>query len=280
MWGKRDETPQSRLLVCFEYSGQCGPWHASRDSVCGLNYTGWLWLAILGAGLFLIAIEKGIFQDKRLLRFPLLPWTLFYGYIWLSLAWCEEFDYRNVQDALQLTMPLVAGTAAYLFVDTSQQLRKLRSVFWLTTIPLTLSLIIWLLNLFSSTRFRNRYATIRFDYWTRRVRLLGRSTSQVSVRRVGLGRCLVIGFITGGRTSTLTSLVLPVFHPRLGGTFERILVICFMGFLSIAVFYSDSFQKRFFYSGQGTISADVGPSARLGRLMPGLLFKRRRWKAP
>lgn len=222
--------------------------------IAGLNYTGWLWLAIYAIGVLLIVIEKGIFRDERLIHFPLLPWGIFYAYNWISLIWCEKMGFRNIQDALQLSMPLVAGAAASLFVDKTSQLRTIRFVFGISIIPLAISLAIWMLDLMPSLDFHTGMRPLGLTVGLVGCVFLAEVPPRFLLAGLGWGCCLVIGFLSGGRTATLSAVVLPIFHPRLGGPIERVLIISLLIAVSTIIFYSDEFQKRFFYSGRGTIS--------------------------
>src|SRR3989442_650682 len=97
-------------------------------SIAGFNYTGFLWLFFLVAGVLLIFVEKALARENPS-YFPMGFWLVWFGYLWLSLSWCEEVELRNIQDALQISMPLLVAIAGSLFVRSEAQLERLLRVF-------------------------------------------------------------------------------------------------------------------------------------------------------
>ncbi len=232
----------------------------------GLNYTGWLWLGMLVLGVLLIMIEKAIFRDQRCVRFPVIPWAAYFGFNWISLIWADDFGARNVQDAMQVSMPLVIGAAASMFIETSGQLRALQRVFVISMLPLFVSLIIWKLDLMPSLDFDTGMRPLGLTVGLVGCVFLAMAPPKYLLAVAGWAVSLAICFASGGRTVTLSILALPMLHPRIGTKLGRVVLCVLMLVLAVVVFHSDSFQQRFFYSGHGTLedlmAGDVRGSGR------------------
>ena len=46
------------------------------------------------------------------------PWLVWCGFLWLSLVWCKAPTSRNIQEALQVTMPIAVGLIAVSAIRT------------------------------------------------------------------------------------------------------------------------------------------------------------------
>ncbi|WP_442511041.1 O-antigen ligase family protein [Novipirellula sp. SH528] len=234
--------------------------------IAGQNYTGWLWLGLLVLGVLLMLIDKAIFGDQRWVRFPVIPWVAFFGFNWISLLWADDFGSRNIQDAMQVSMPLIAGAAASMFIETNAQLRTLQRIFLFSMLPLLVSLIIWRLDLMPSLDFDTGMRPLGLTVGLVGCVMLAMAPPRYLFAFAGWGASLAICFASGGRTVTLSILALPMLHPRMGTKLGRVALCAVMLVLAVAVFHSETFQQRFFYSGHGTLedlmAGDVRGSGR------------------
>ena len=90
--------------------------------VAGMNYTGFVWVAQLLAGLLLLAMI--LLTSRNQLNLAVwTPWFAWLGYVWMSLVWCHELDGKNVQDAMQYTMPVIVGIIAATVIRTPGELK-------------------------------------------------------------------------------------------------------------------------------------------------------------
>jgi O-antigen ligase len=71
---------------------------------------------------------------------------------------------------------------------------------------------------------------------------------------IGWLTCLALVASTGARLATAILLVVPVLHPRFKGRLARVVAIAAVAGLGLAIFYTSTFQQRFFHSGTGTLS--------------------------
>ena len=62
-----------------------------------------------------VARSTGLRAPERI-QFPVYPWLLWVGYMGSSLFWLDEATFMQVQAAVQMSMPLLVGTLASLFI--------------------------------------------------------------------------------------------------------------------------------------------------------------------
>jgi len=207
-------------------------------SIGGFRYTGWLWLITLVAGSLLVLSRKAP------IRFPVMLWLVWFIYVWVSLIWVDSRALRNYQDAVQITMPLVVGAAASVFIRNRRQLRTLRRAF-------TRALFI-LLAVFVVFRYvRPGGMEIQARALALTTCLLGcvfvaGLSASPALSIIGWGLCLALTVITGSRMATFALLALWVAYPWRGRLAPRILASAGACIVAVALFYSPVFQHRFF----------------------------------
>jgi hypothetical protein len=119
----------------------------------GFNYTGWMWVFFLVAGALLVFREMTRPGGRRI-RLPLGLWLVWLAYLWSSLCWCEPLEWRNVQDAVQISMPLLVGVVASLVVRSEDQLDSLLRAFRPTALLLGLCAVAAYLGLYEALNMK------------------------------------------------------------------------------------------------------------------------------
>lgn len=218
----------------------------------GANYTGPLWLAYFAAGVLLVLAAK-VHQPQRRIAFPYLPWLVWLGYVWLSLAWTGAGG-RSIQDALQISMPLLVGVAGSLFIRTEEQHSALMWSFW-PALALIAGLVV-------------AQATGLLDGLglSPQVRAIGLTTVLIGCvfvaashgRRVlpwlGWVSCVLLTTTAGSRMATVALLLVPLLHPLFRSFLGKLALTTTLAAIGIAVFNTETFQRRFFYTGRGTLA--------------------------
>ena len=215
----------------------------------GLSYTGWMWLGCLFAGSALIMMETTFHRESRI-PFPFTMWALFFACAWLSLLWCHPLGRRNIQDALQITMPLVVGITGAMFIRDERSLQRLHLAFMWTLLPLTAVIVFLRITVGADGELSLRplgltaglIGCLFLAYFPNRILLAG----------LGWAAALFVCFLTEGRTSVIALLVVVLFHQQLGMRW-RIGSIVTAAAVGLFIFHTETVQARFFHSGSGTL---------------------------
>ena len=187
-------------------------------------------------------------------HFPIGIYLLCGGYLWLSLSWCGELRLRNIQDAMQISMPLVVGVAASLFVRSEFQLDRLLRVF---------GLLLMMLVLIPVAERMGVLGTLGMSMTPRPLALTAALVACVFMARIPTrlvgplvvwAICIGLTVASGGRTGTLVLLLIPVLHPLYRTRLVNGAVVAFTAGLGVVLFYLPVFQERFFYEGSGTLT--------------------------
>ncbi len=220
--------------------------------ILGLNYSGWMWFALLIVGVLLFLVEVSVPGGNRI-AFPVGPWLAWVGLLWTSLAWCDTFVGHNIQDALQLTMPILVAVLASLFVRTEDQLERLLRVFIPTLVLLLLAAIVERLGLVAALGLRLSDRVLSLTAALAGCVFMSRFPERVSGPLVGWGACILVTGITGSRMATLVLLLIPLLHPLYRRHLWRVGGVLALAGLGVALFYTPVFQERFFHEGSGTL---------------------------
>lgn len=220
--------------------------------IAGLEYTGFLWLGYLVAGWFLLLAELSLRRNTRP-NMPVGRWLLWLAVVWGSFAWGER-GWRNVQDALQISLPILVGMLASIYVRHAADLWTLLRMCGVASLGIG---AIFFADKAGILRAAGLESDIRACALT--LALFGAFFLAAIPDRwlwpiLGWSGCILLTFITGGRMATLALLSAPVLHPRLKRTSVRIGAIAAFVALGIGLFYTPTFQKRFFYEGKGTLT--------------------------
>jgi hypothetical protein len=236
--------PLVAAVACFEGAG-----------LGGLNYTGYLWMLYLAVGVLLVLAE-GAIHPAATASFPWQPWALWLGYVWLSLIWVDHLEASNVREAVQISMPLLLGIAGSMFVRTTSQLRTLLHAYGWTIVPLTLSLAAIRLGLVHALGMEPAPRVLGLTAALVGCVFLSEIPNRRLVPLLGWAACIALTTLSGSRMATVVLLVVLAIHPLYRHVLTRVAVVGSMLGLAIALFYTPTFQERFFAEGAGTV-ADV-----------------------
>jgi O-antigen ligase len=233
--------------------------------IAGKNISGYLWMGLLLCALYLLAIGGLRRLDHHALALW-CPWILWCGFLWLSLIWCSPVDQFNVQNALQMSMPLVVGLLATAAIRSDDDLRRVLKGFGFAGALLAMFAVGFILTPHSSSDLE---AGPR-DAALLAVLLGGLAFASFGRRKapalLGWGACLAFTMLSGSRIASVALLAMPVLHFGYRSLRWNLFgLIAFAG-LGIALFYTPLVQERFFYSGHGELtdlfSGDVNGAGR------------------
>jgi O-antigen ligase len=232
--------------------------------IAGFNYTGWIWAGQLLAALFCLQAELAINRHLPV-AFPYQPWLVWCGLLALSLLWCDAWTLRNVQDMLQVGMPVLIGCTASIYVRTPARLRLLLRLFGLAVIVALLLLCAMKAGLIGRDTTESQRGLGLTAAVAGTVLIAGARRS-LPFSLPAWAFCLVVTVLTGSRMATFALMLAPVFHPLYRSLLLKLATLVALAGLGVAVFYTPIFQERFFDSGSGTLS-DVleGDFLSLGR---------------
>jgi hypothetical protein len=251
--GETPPRPTAGFLYLLGVPLTAGLATVERWDILGFNYTGFLWFFFLVGGGLLVLAEKTL-PDGRRISFPVGPWLAWSTFLWLSLCWCEPLESRNVQDALQLTMPLLVGVVASLVVRSEDQLDRLLRVFGPTLFLLALSPLAAHLGLLSALGLKPTNRVLGLTTALVGCVFMARFPARVAGPLVGWALCLLLTAVTGSRMATLVLLLIPALHPLYRSLLWRVAVPLAIAGLGVVLFYTPIFQQRFFYDGSGTLT--------------------------
>lgn len=215
----------------------------------GARYTGWLWMILL-------AIAVGLYATRQTagaaasVAVPGRMWLVWAAYLWCSLIWCDPWGRMNIQQACQITMPLMISAVSAHYIRSESDLKNLLKYFYLALLPLGLTILLTRLESSDVTGMRDAAMTVA---------LVG-CVFLAGIRRrpipayVGWVACIVLAAFSLSRMAAIALLLAIVFHPLYRGLGRRALAVAALAGLGLALFYSPAFQERTFYSGSGTLT--------------------------
>ncbi len=218
----------------------------------GFNYTGYMWLVLLPVGVFLLATNRLTGTDPGGI-IPCWPWLVWCGFVCLSVLWSYEIGRRNVQEALQFSMPVIVAFVAASAVRTPEDLRKVFAAF-----GVSLCLLL---------AFTLAYVTERFDreWMDTHVRAAALAATLVGcvflawfpryklLPLTGWASCLLITALTSSRIATAALLLAPLIHPLFRRPAWKVAVAGAVMIVGLLLFQTETFQEHFFETGQGTL---------------------------
>jgi len=214
--------------------------------IAGFRYSGWIWATMLAAGGLLILARK------ERIRFPVVLWLPWLGFVMLSLAWVQGYSLRNFQDAFQIVTPLVVGVVASMRVRSKHELRRLRKAFTHCLIIASAGYLVTLSGVFGGLSLAQRAMAMMACF----VGCVFAATFGMSPvwSLAGWAGCLSLAFFTGSRMATVALLAIWVVHPLHRGPLARLVAVGMVAVLGCLAFYTPVFQERFFGLEQGSLS--------------------------
>jgi hypothetical protein len=221
-------------------------------NIAGVAYTGLMWSFFLVVGAVLILAERDPASDNRI-YFPLAMWIPWVGFLWLSLSWCKDLELRNLQDALQITMPLLVGAAASLFVRSEEQLNRLLRIFGPTLLLLTFWVIVEHYGVLEKLKLEVADRSLALTAGLTGCVLMSWFPARIFGPLLCWACAVGLTVLTGSRMATLALLLVPVLHPLYRSKLQNVVVLGASMVLGLLLFYTPTFQERFFYTGSGTL---------------------------
>jgi len=231
----------------------------------GFTVTGLLWVLQFAIGVLLLPMLWSTDEHRGDLR-PWMPWIAWSGVLWISLLWAPGIGRRNVQETIQLCMPILVGMIAASVIRTRADLRRLISMFSITFVLLALFTVVFVSGVFDEEYIKTRVRPAALT-----MTLVGCVYLSGYPRRkvwpvIGWLACAVLTVATQSRMAAMTLLLAPVIFPMFKTRRVNIATACLFAVLGIGLFYTPVIQKRFFEDGSGKLSeAFQGDYAGAGR---------------
>jgi hypothetical protein len=232
----------------------------------GLNYTGFVWVAQLLAGLYLLSMI--LLTGRRQLDLtPWYPWFAWLGYLWLSLVWTKEMDGKNVQDALQYTMPIAVGIIAATSIRTAGELKLVFASFVFALVGVSCYTFLFVKEIFDYTWLETHVRSAALTTTVMGCVFLAAFPGRWVLPLAGWGACIAITTLTSSRMATLALLAAFVLHPLVRSLRWKVAAVATCVLIGLGLFYTPTFQKHFFAGGSGDIGdLASGKVDDLGRL--------------
>lgn len=219
-------------------------------TIGGMLYTGWMWVLLFLLGIALLGVEL-VFRRESRVCFRWGPWAVWLGYLWVSLAWCNPIERRNLQDALQTSMPVLLAVLGSVFVRNEAQLRGLLKAFAITLLPLAVIVVAPHLvkSLAVEAALANRSAGLLAALIA--AVMIAAYPPRLSFAVAGWTVCAALIAITGSRMAGLAALLVVPVHPGYTSWKQRAVAALFPLVCMLIVFYTPGFQQRSFHGGEG-----------------------------
>ncbi|HVU88295.1 MAG TPA: O-antigen ligase family protein [Pirellulales bacterium] len=231
----------------------------------GFTVTGLIWVLQFATGVLLLPFVWSSDDHRGDLR-AWWPWLGWAAILFMSIAWCGNLGRRNIQEAMQLCMPVVVGMVAASVIRSRNDLRWFLGTFNVAMVFLALFTL-----LFISGRFDEEWISTRVRPAALTMTLIGCVYLSYYPRYkilpvLGWGTCILLTLLTQSRMATMTLLVAPIVFPVYHRRWINLAAVVALGFVGVGLFYTPIIQKKFFESGSGGITeAFSGDFAGAGR---------------
>jgi hypothetical protein len=214
------------------------------DDIWGFNLSGFAWLLILVVSLIRILIH---FQSITLPGRIWLPWILY-----ISIQWLGDQSFLGLQSTLQYMVFPVVGMAASSYRYSDETMDELKRWFGWYTAVIVLSMFLALADFGEFGKGTGSVMTlvvlgaiVLSNYWL------------YSNKKMLLYYSLmaIVPILATVRMGIAMMFAMAVCHFANRNIASRILITSVVCCAGLAVFYSPSFQKKTFYSGQGDLTS-------------------------
>ena len=214
------------------------------DDIWGFNLSGFAWIIILIVSLVRISVH---FHSITMPGWIWLPWILY-----ISGQWLQDQSFLGLQSTLQYMVFPIVGMAASTYSYSDETMLELKRWFSRYTIMILIGMGLALINFADFRKGVGSVMTLTVlgaillsDYWLYNNRKMLLYYSLMAA----------IPIITVVRTGIAVMFAVAVLHFANKSITSRILIALLICCAGIGVFYSPSFQKKTFYSGQGDLSS-------------------------
>ncbi len=225
-------------------------------TVAGFEVPLYLLGFILLASCVTVLVEKAMNRDHHAGIAPFWAWIAWFGYVWLSLLWKMDLATRDIQFAMQLSLPLLVGMVASMFVTSRRQLDSLRRVYPVALVIIVVILLLQQWNLFGLLQTSARQTALTVALIS--AVFLAETPARVTRPLLGWGVCAAVCALTESRMALLIVLALPAVHPAYRRPLRRFGVLLAIGGLCIGLLYTSPVQQQLFPGGRGGVSDLLG----------------------
>jgi O-antigen ligase len=246
-----------------------------------ISTTGMIWMLQFLGAVILLPLATTNAGDTRSIRWW-SPWIIWFGWVWLSVTWSDDVGARNLQEAVQLSMPLLIGLLASRSVGTREDLARLLSAFRWAVIPLVLYGLIYVTKVADQDWMEQHARATALSAVFLGCVFLAELPSRIVLPLVGWALCLMVTVFTESRMATVALLAIPIFHPCFRSKLWNVAMACAAAAAGVGLFNTQVFQERFFpFTGKGTLQ-DVleGSFISQGRFEAWPLILDEAWKRP
>ena len=246
----------------------------------GFTVTGLIWVLQFLIGVALLPLIWSSEEHRGQLR-TWWPWFAWIAVLWMSLAWSGNMARRNIQEAMQLSMPVVVGMVATSVIRSRAELRR-----FLSTFNVAFVFVVLFTLCFISGRFDEEWISTRVRPVALTMTLIGCVYISGYPRRVfwplvGWSACILCTLLSESRMATLTLLAAPMVYPLYQRKWINLAAVGAVLLLGIGLFYTPIIQKKFFESGSGHITeAFQGDFAGAGRFEAWPAIWQEAWEHP
>jgi len=213
------------------------------NDIWGFNLSGFAWIIILLVSLVRIFVH---FHSITMPGWVWLPWITY-----ISFQWIQDQSFLGLQSTLQYMVFPVVGMAASTYSYSDETMTQLRRWFtWYAGIVL-ISMFLALANFSDFGKGVGSVMTlvvlgaiVLSDFWLYNNRKM----------LVCFGLMAIIPIIAMVRMGIAMMFAIAVLHFGNRSLSMRLVIGAIVCSVGLAVFYSPSFQRKTFYSGQGDIT--------------------------
>lgn len=219
----------------------------------GMSMSGLIWVLQFGVALVLLAMSPVSGLGWRATK-AWLPWLVWFGWVWASILWRDGLDGRVVQEAMQLSMPLLIGLLASVAVDSRQLLIKLMHCIRLVVVPLAIFAMVYVSGAADENWLELRARATALTAVFVGCVFLADMPHRWVLPIAGWGACLLVTVFTESRMATAALLAIPIFHPGFRSKGWNVGMAATAAVGATILFNTRIFQERFFpETGRGTL---------------------------
>jgi hypothetical protein len=214
------------------------------DGIWGFNLSGFAWIIILIVSLVRVIVH---FHGITMPGWVWLPWI-----VYIFAQWLQDLSFLGLQSTLQYMVFPVVGMAASTYSYSDETMRKLKWWFSIYVIIVLGSMFLALADVAEFGKGVGSVMTLVVlgaillsDYWLYNDRKM----------LLGFALMTLIPIMAITRTGIAMMFAVAVFHFGNRNIVSRLLITGLVCCVALAVFYSQGFQKKTFYSGQGDITS-------------------------
>lgn len=219
----------------------------------GMSISGLAWVLQFGLALMLLAMSPVNNLDLRA-AVIWLPWLVWYGWVWASILWRDDLDGRVIQEAMQLSMPLLIGLLATAAIGSRRLLTTVLRCVGLVVVPIALFAIVYALGAADEKWLELRARATALTTVFLGSLFLANIPHRFVLPIIGWGVCLLLNVLTESRMATAALLALPVFHLGFRSKWWNVGMAAVAAAGATVLFNMQIFQERFFpETGRGTL---------------------------